>query len=339
MRAKLDKIQSQRGFVALCRPGFERELVKELARLSLGAVVEAESGSGFVALAAERPMARDLSWRDLIFARQIWPWGAKLEHLPVGDRLGPILAALANRPFAGRYRGAVLEFPDSEAGRPLARLCRSFAKPLAEALRAAGHLTDEAPWELRLLFTASTIVWLGEVPCGLACPWPGGIIRLKLPVQAPSRAVLKLVEALKVFLSEEERARWLKPAMSAVDLGAAPGGWSWQLAKWGLQVVAVLATGLVEHVAADGFKWRPTEAVDWLLCDMIARPQQVIELICQWLARRLCRQALFNLKLPMQNRLEMVEATAKRLGQSAKVVRIKHLYHDREEVTVYARIE
>ncbi|MCX8049666.1 MAG: 23S rRNA (cytidine(2498)-2'-O)-methyltransferase RlmM [Methylohalobius sp.] len=349
MRAKTSKIQPP-GLIGLCRPGFERELAKELTRMALGAV-QAEQNSAFVVLTADQPVSRFArervpAWQNLIFARQVWPWFARLEDLPRHDRLEPILAALDELAAAGGYRAVVLEFPDSQIGRPLAKLCRTFAQPLTEALKARGYLVEGAGLELRLLFGTSTTVWLGEVPCGLACPWPGGIVRLKLPREAPSRSVLKLVEAFKVLLNEEERARFLKPGMSAVDLGAAPGGWSWQLAKWGLRVTAVdnarlaksvLATGLIEHVVADGFKWRPPKAVDWLLCDMIERPQLVIELVGKWLSRRWCRHAMFNLKLPMKNRLETVDTAVARLRLSAKEVRVKHLYHDREEVTVYAQ--
>lgn len=351
MRAKEKKIQLPgcRGFIALCRSGFERELAKELARFPLG-TVEAKEGQGFVVLVSGQPKPltseQAPNWQTLIFARQVWPWFAHLEGLPGHDRLSPILATLEER-WAKRYRTIELESPDSETGRPLAKLCRSFAKPLTEALTARGYLAEDALLELRLLFTTSDSVWLGEVPCGFACPWPGGIMRLKFPKQAPSRSVLKLVEACKVLLNEEERARFLKPGMTAVDLGAAPGGWSWQLANWGLRVTAVdrarlaaavLATGLVEHVAADGFKWRPPRPVDWLLVDMIERPQQVTELVRKWLVRRWCHHVLVNLKLPMKQRLETIETTASQLRQVASVVRVKHLYHDREEVTVYARI-
>ncbi|GAB6067841.1 23S rRNA (cytidine(2498)-2'-O)-methyltransferase RlmM [Methylothermus subterraneus] len=351
MRADPEKIQLPLGggFIALSRPGFERELAQELLDFDLGPVA-AEAGSGYAVLTVQRPLPLAWEkvpiWNGLIFARQVWPWTRRLERLPAGDRLTPILAELAGPTWRRRYARIVLEFPDSEAGRPLARLCRSFAKPLTQALQTRGYLTAAAPWELRLLFTASTTVWLGEAPAGLACPWPGGILRLKFPKHAPSRSVLKLVEAVQVLLSEEERARLLRPGRRAVDLGAAPGGWSWQLASWGLAVTAVdharlakeaLATGLVEHVSADGFKWRPTRPVTWMFCDMIERPQQVTELVVQWLTRGWCQHALFNLKLPMQNRLPTLRAAILRLRRAGLEVRVKHLYHDREEVTAYVR--
>ncbi|WP_297471632.1 SAM-dependent methyltransferase, partial [Acidithiobacillus sp.] len=74
---------------------------------------------------------------------------------------------------------------------------------------------------------------------GAAAPDPGGIPRLRFPAGAPSRSTLKLEEALLVLLNERERERWLRAGMTAVDLGAAPGGWTFQLVRRSLRVIAV----------------------------------------------------------------------------------------------------
>jgi Predicted SAM-dependent methyltransferase len=79
----------------------------------------------------------------------------------------------------------------------------------------------------------------------------------------------------------EDRANELKPGMRAVDLGAAPGGWSWVLAQRGIRVTAVdngpmaataMATEMIEHVRSDGFSYRPHHPVNWLVCDMVESP-------------------------------------------------------------------
>ncbi|HEX4045205.1 MAG TPA: 23S rRNA (uridine(2552)-2'-O)-methyltransferase RlmE [Gammaproteobacteria bacterium] len=53
-----------------------------------------------------------------------------------------------------------------------------------------------------------------------------------------SRAVFKLQEI-------QDRDRLFKPGMTVVDLGAAPGGWSQLLAKWGLPKGRVIAIDLL----------------------------------------------------------------------------------------------
>ncbi|MEO8509261.1 MAG: 23S rRNA (cytidine(2498)-2'-O)-methyltransferase RlmM, partial [Betaproteobacteria bacterium] len=184
--------------------------------------------------------------------------------------------------------------------------------------------------------------------------WPLGIARLRMPGGAPSRSTLKLAEALQTFLGEQEETL-LRPGLRAVDLGAAPGGWTWQLAQRGLRVTAidngplkgaVARDPLVTHLREDGLRWRPRRPVDWLVCDIVEQPIRIAELVASWLAEGLARRAIFNLKLPMKKRYDEVRRCAQRIGEvldRAGVrhsLRIRQLYHDREEVTAYlARID
>ena len=156
---------------------------------------------------------------------------------------------------------------------------------------------------------------------------------------------------METLLTDEERAQWLKPGMSAVDLGAAPGGWSFILARRHIHVTAidngplsdtVLATGLVRHLRADGFSWHPPQPVDWMACDMVEQPRRVAARMAEWFANDWCRRAIFNLKLPMKKRYAEVCANLDAFHaqcQAADVpvqTRARQLYHDREEITVLA---
>lgn len=149
-------------------------------------------------------------------------------------------------------------------------------------------------------------------------------------------------------MKAREREALLKPGMRAADLGAAPGGWTWVLVRAGLHVVAidngplrehVLASGQVTHLREDGFRWHPAQSLDWMVCDMVEQPIRVAGRMAEWFAHGWCRHAIFNLKLPMKKRwqetvrcLELFEREA----GTPLVVRAKQLYHDREEITVYA---
>jgi 23S rRNA (cytidine2498-2'-O)-methyltransferase len=168
-----------------------------------------------------------------------------------------------------------------------------------------------------------------------------------MPREAPSRSTLKLAEALLELLTERERAQ-LRPGRRAIDLGAAPGGWTYQLVQRGMDVIAVdhgamhpalLKTGLVEHRTTDGFTFRPRHPVDWLVCDMVDKPARVVDLIARWFERGDCKAAIFNLKLPMKRRYEQVQSARRvletrlfRLGGDWRIA-MRQLYHDREEVT------
>jgi 23S rRNA (cytidine2498-2'-O)-methyltransferase len=181
-----------------------------------------------------------------------------------------------------------------------------------------------------------------------SAPWPLGVPRLKLLADAPSRSALKLDEALLTLLDADERARLLHPGMRAADLGAAPGGWTWVLTRHGLHVTAVdngplrehvLATGQVEHLRADGFHWQPPRPLDWMVCDMVEQPRRVADRMATWLREGWCRQAIFNLKLPMKKRWQETALCLERFTAQADVplrVRARQLYHDREEITVFA---
>jgi 23S rRNA (cytidine2498-2'-O)-methyltransferase len=159
---------------------------------------------------------------------------------------------------------------------------------------------------------------------------------------------LKLAEALLEFMDEKERAKRLVPGMTAVDLGASPGGWTWQLVQRGLMVLAVdngnidpalLETGQVKHRRDDGFHFRPAEPVDWMVCDMVESPSKIARIAAKWIAEGWCQETIFNLKLPMKKRWEEVERCRviidEALGGSGYYLRMKQLYHDREEVTCY----
>jgi 23S rRNA (cytidine2498-2'-O)-methyltransferase len=337
--------------VALCRAGFERECAEEIAERARTARLVLEPqfavGDAFVIAAtdaAEAELARVFAWRELIFARQSLIAFARLAELPRHDRVAPIVQALTARDE--RFREVWLEAPDSEAGRRLAPLCRGLGAALDVALRDAQRLDPAAPRRLHGFFPQSDKVYLAAADPAATAPWPQGVPRLKFPRGAPSRSTLKLEEALLVLLDATERARWLTPGMTAVDLGAAPGGWTWQFVRRSIRVIAVdngaiartlLDSGLVIHRREDGFRFRPAQPVDWLLCDMVEQPRRVAELVARWLATGDCRRALFNLKLPMKQRYAETRRCLDRVRAVAAELRAKQLYHDREEITVFAR--
>ena len=337
-----------------CRAGFEGECAQEIAAVAASANIlghtRAERGSGFVEHrgyeSAEATLRKFFLWQRLIFARQCLIAFAQFEDLPRSDRLTPILAALATR--GERFCDAWAEAPDTDDGKALAPFCKSFGNALIGGLKRARLLDPAAPRRLHAFFPQSDKVYLAAADPALSAPWPQGIPRLKFPHAAPSRSTLKLDEALLTLLDDGERARWLKPGMSAVDLGAAPGGWTWQLVRRSIRVTAVdngpmdaklMDSGLVEHRREDGFRYRPKKPVDWLVCDMVEQPRRVAELIARWLGDGCCRRAIFNLKLPMKKRYEETQRCLDlvRAATASADVRAKQLYHDREEITAFAR--
>ena len=338
--------------LAYCRPGFEGECAQELASLDLehggAGHARAQRGSGHVEFASPAADAFADAWRGLVFARQLLRVIGHARALPPRDRLSVLLPMIEADPR--RWCDAWVESPDSDAGRELAPLCRGLNAALVAALKKQRLFDRSSRWRLHLCMTATDEGFVAAARVDASAPWPGGIPRLKFPREAPSRSTLKLEEALLTLLDDGERERWLKPGMRAVDLGASPGGWTWQLVARSLHVTAVdngpmdaglLASGLVDHLRADGFRYQPPRPVEWLVCDMVEQPRRVAQRMAEWLAQGWCRHAVFNLKLPMKKRWDEVQACFALLREACGErleLRAKQLYHDREEITVFARI-
>ncbi|ANQ84174.1 ribosomal RNA large subunit methyltransferase M [Azoarcus olearius] len=350
------------GLLAYCRAGFEKELAAEIDDLAADAgligYVRTEPGSGYAAFETFEPvpvikLGEFADWRKPVFARQLLPWFDRIDDLPERDRARPLVDMVKGS--GQRFSGVVLETPDTDEAKQRSGFCRRFTEPLTRELEKVGALRLGKPGfpVLHVMFPTATSAWLAAGLKDRCAPWPMGIPRLRMPSNAPSRSTLKLAEAIMTLLSDEERDSLLRAGMRAVDLGAAPGGWTWQLAQRGIRVTAidngplrdtVMATEMVEHLKADGFTWRPQRPVDWMVCDMVEQPSRIASLMAEWIATGRCRHTIFNLKLPMKRRLEAVEQCRelirKRLASVGPFdLRIKQLYHDREEVTAYLTLK
>ena len=347
-----------------CRSGFEKDCAQEAvaqARAQRPVLAEqsdivADRGYAVVAINEQT-----LHYQELIFARQLIRLHQTIEALPERDRLTPILAALP----PGNFGALWLVVPDTNDGKTLSAFTRRFQPLLEKLLREQGRLPDdindsvhpstgsgrtEKLQRLHIFFPDKSSAMIGTSDPYNSSASIMGIHRQSMPSEAPSRSTLKLAEAIDVFLDKSEQTRLLRAGMTAVDLGAAPGGWTWQMVKRGIRVNAVdngdmkgamAKHPLVEHLKQDGFKFAPRRAVDWLICDMVEKPAKVAELIGNWFVSGWCRHAIFNLKLPMKQRVTALDSALggirSRLEMEGISYRMiaKQLYHDREEVTVF----
>ena len=306
-----------------CRAGFEGECAKEMASIaaqseSLAGFVRSKPGSAYVEFVFHQPVAAGtirstIRFRDLVFARQMIAVATWIDGLPAGDRVTPLMPHVIamGTPFSA----VSIETADTNEAKELSAFCRGFSKPLGAALRAAALLQpdDCTLPRLHLFFTGSSRACIGWSDADNSSPWPMGIPRLSMPRQAPSRSTLKLAEAIDWFLAADEQHALLREGLTAVDLGASPGGWTYQLVRRGVAVTAVdngpiddalLDSGLVEHLRADGFAFRPRYPVEWMVCDIVEQPIRVARLVAEWLADGDCRRSIFNLKLPMKKRYD-----------------------------------
>ena len=338
-----------------CRPGFEKDCAAEITNLAsqLGfyGYAKLQGKQGFVVYvmeesdAGERLLA-ELSFEKLIFARQIIAVNEIVE-MEGGARVESLLESAKLLPLA---QDMYIETADTNDAKSLSGLIRKLEKPLKIGWKKASLLRTKAVGVRHHLFLLSgEQAYLGVSYAACRSEFPLGIRRLKFPAKAPSRSTLKLEEAMHEFVPAKKWPLLLREGMTAVDLGAAPGGWTYQLVERQMKVIAIdngpmnealMATGLVDHQKADGFKYQPPKQVDWLVCDMVEKPIMVAELMAKWLTKGWTRRCIFNLKLPMKKRYEEVTNCLNLIESGLKTtnrdytLQAKHLYHDREEITV-----
>lgn len=360
---KTSKIESK-SMLFYCREGYEAELGAELELVSANQKLYGYSqfvrDSAMVqfhfyqALSAQQQFD-SMALSDCIFARQRLCVIGHVELDDASDRISTILDYLKEKTeLSQQCLGDIfVEHADNEKGKEVAKFCKKFTVPMRQALRREGWLTSKPHSGLPFIH----LVFSDSSQCTVAVSYPKnrhlqllGITRLKFPAEAPSRSTLKLEEAIQLFMSPSQQRVCFQKGMTAVDLGACPGGWTFQLVSRGIHVEAIdngamaeslMATGLVKYQAADGFKYQPLDGhVDWLVCDMIEKPERVAQLMTDWLCSRKATSTIFNLKLPMKQRFQTVTALisfiidALNERQIKHQLSAKHLYHDRDEITV-----
>ncbi|NVJ66598.1 MAG: 23S rRNA (cytidine(2498)-2'-O)-methyltransferase RlmM [Gammaproteobacteria bacterium] len=352
----------QTPFIFFCRPGFENDCAAEVqalaSELDLAGYANAKPNDGYIRFylfdeASEQSLFDELDIDELIFTRQ-WFWAkAELTDLDPTDRVSPIVELSSE---LGIAKSLLVEHLDSDAGRELSKFCKKISTPLTIALEKSGALVkginEDSELQQHILFLANDHCLVGYSPAERASELKGGILRLKSPKDAPSRSSLKLDEAIQVLMSNKQRKAVFRLGHTAVDLGAAPGGWTFQLVQRGMQVTAIdngpmdkklMATEHVIHLKENALTWLPEKPVHILVCDMVEKPSMVANLMAKWLLAAKTEHAIFNLKLPMKKRFQEVSECIGSICDQLEDQEIdyfwqaKHLYHDREEITVYFR--
>lgn len=320
------------------RAGAEPDLLEELA-LATPKIPARRLGPALVA------SAKPASGLEPAFARQGLPVQALCPPEP-----GPVLAAL--RPLLKRAFALQVFVPDSDEGNRRGARAGKLQEEVLAALRPlqsrAEDVLDGGPAAREAGGLLAQVCLFSDEQAAVGVLRaldahslaPGGRLRTHADPKAPARSALKLQEA---FL-------WLgrgpEPGEVCVDLGAAPGGWTYVLHKRRAHVVAIdpgkLAPALrgqrgIEHLPMDAFRFEPEVAADWLFCDMAFRPLEVASLLAKWGRRHWARFLLANLKLPMRKRAELLSRIKEILATGGWTgLRARQLYHDRDEVTIFA---
>jgi 23S rRNA (cytidine2498-2'-O)-methyltransferase len=219
-------------------------------------------------------------------------------------------------------------------------------RALAERLREEGWEPRRAGERLVIgvcLAEKAVAVTISPVGATLV-DWPGGRVGLARRPEQISRAEFKLEEALEVFDGFALPARG-----RAIDLGAAPGGWTRLLHARGLEVWAVDPADLdprvarapgVHHVRTTAHRFLAEEHQRFAVCvnDMRMDPRRSTQVMVD-AARVLEPDGLIvmTLKLGTRNALDAVQHALRALEPSYELLHARQLYHNRNEATVVAR--
>jgi len=290
----------------LAAEGFERELEEELRRA--GTAVQRWHGPLALSESPPVPAAWSLdTWTD--------PREAEVPSIKgAATALRAIQRNWALLPVLHHRRAALIE----AALPPVKARALHFPE-----LAPAGHL---GAWTLlspdRMLLSPTK-----------TSPFVNGAVRFVEDREGPpSRAYLKLWEALTRI------GRWPGPGEVALDLGAAPGGWTWALAQLGCEVVAVDKAAMDPAVAAlpnvsirteSAFGLEPEKhpPVDWLFSDIICYPARLLGLVQRWMAAGRARNFVCTLKFQGETDHDTAAAFAAIPG-----ARLFHGAHNKHEL-------
>ncbi|MCP4427893.1 MAG: 50S rRNA methyltransferase [Chloroflexi bacterium] len=175
--------------------------------------------------------------------------------------------------------------------------------------------------------------------------WAGGARRFAREQGQISRAEFKLLEALEVFQIE------LPPRGAALDLGAAPGGWTRVLRQKKQYVTAVDPAHLrpslqadkqVRHkqMTAETYLADDPDQFDLIVNDMRLDARDSARLMVRYAPYLYSHGiAIMTLKLPKLNRTAVLDHSFNILRPAYRIANARQLFHNRSEITVSLVVE
>lgn len=335
-------------YIATANPGFAPYAMEELRRRFPGVKLSGLApGETFRIAAGSLPdeeLIASLRKDEPIFLRHLFPVGietdisadteataADVERFvrTCADRIASRKVAIQVR----KSQDSPFPFSSAEGRDAISPVVREHGgEPVAK----------DAHWILSVYAAKKTLyVGLSEPKANLS-DWPGGAVRFRREEGLISRAAFKLLEAERTFGIP------LDGFVNALDLGAAPGGWSSVLLERGVKVTAVdpaeMHPSLEGHPRLRHLRNNAAElsfapgSFDLLVCDMSWDPHHTCRIVSE-LASALTAggKGIITLKLMYKKPLQTIADLTEEYSQAFDVLRIKQLFHNREEVTLLVR--
>lgn len=293
--------------VYLAAKGFEEQLYEELLRAGQKIVFQ-----------RERLLGVKGSPVQAVWAQNIWLTPRLLQVSSIND---------AAKVLKKIQRNWIL-FPTAERGR--SRLIQEKLPVLLVKPQIFGAPLPTAAIGSWTMWDKTTVI--ASAQC--SSPYPNGeYMFVENLIGPPNRAYLKLWEGFTRLGKKP------CPGDLCVELGSAPGGWTWVLAELGARVFSIdkapldkklMHHPLIEHCKGSAFALEPEVAgeIDWLFSDVVCYPERLLQLVERWLDKGHCQRFFCTVKFSGSTDFATLERFLSIPGSRAI-----HLFANKHEVT------
>ena len=212
---------------------------------------------------------------------------------------------------------------------------------LVETLEAISEIKE--PEKIISVFLNNDAAYVGlGTPQDNMSKWSGGMVHYKKEDTDISRAKYKLMEAIQVFGIDMSKIK------TAIDLGAAPGGWTSVLLEYGIKVLAVDTGDMHESLRKDpNFSFAKINVADLsiangsfdlLTSDVSWNPINTAKMLIDKL--EILNEggiAVVTIKLMTDKVLKTINEVKKIYGTAFDIIAAKQLFHNRDEITLYMK--
>jgi 23S rRNA (cytidine2498-2'-O)-methyltransferase len=335
-------------YVGTANPGFAPYAMEELRRLVRGTKVSGLApGETFTFTTGDldpQLIQKLLQKDEPIFLRHMFPIEAENDVLNSADKTAVVLKQYAWS-LGERVQGRKVAIQvRKEQNSPFPYTSAEGRDVIAEVIRELGGepVAKDSDLIISIYASKKKILMGCSSPSQNLSDWPGGNVRFRKDEGVISRAAFKLLEAEKAFKLP------LDQFVSALDLGAAPGGWTSVLLERGLKVTAVdpaeMDPSLDRHPMLRHMRQNAAEVAfapgsfDLLVCDMSWDPYHTCRIVSE-LAPVLSAggSGIITLKLMYKKPFQSIQDLTEDYGMFFDIRKVKQLFHNREEVTMWVK--
>ncbi len=335
-------------YVGTANPGFAPYAMEELRRRIRGTKVSGIApGETFSFTTGDNDPEQtliDLRRNEPIFLRHLFPVDQESDVMNSPEKTADVLREYAAA-LGDRVKGLKVAIQvRKEQGSPFPYSSAEGRDVIVPVIQELGGETvaRAADWIISVYASKRKIFMGCSLPKDNLSDWPGGSVRFRKDEGLISRAAFKLLEAESAFNLPLDRFS------NALDLGAAPGGWTSVLLERGLKVTAVdpaeMDPSLELHPMLRHLRRNAADVAfapgsfDLLVCDMSWDPYHTCRIVSE-LAPVLSTggSGIITLKLMYRKPFQSIQDLSEDYGQFFDVRKVKQLFHNREEVTMWVK--